>query len=156
MKHKFRKYTEEQLKQAIQSSQSISQILTKIGLAPKGGNYRVINNYINENNIDIKHFVGKSWNKGKTFGPKHSTKDYLSNLYPIGSHKLRKRLLSEKVFEPKCSNCELTTWLNKPILLELEHKDGNHKNNQLINLCLLCPNCHAFTSTYRGKNKKKS
>ena len=40
------------------------------------------------------------------------------------------------------------------ISLELDHKDGNNKNNKLSNLHYLCPNCHALTETYRGKNKK--
>ena len=38
-------------------------------------------------------------------------------------------------------------------VLELHHIDGNHSNNELSNLTLLCPNCHALTDNYRGKNK---
>lgn len=52
-----------------------------------------------------------------------------------------------------CFDCGNTTWLNKPIPIELEHIDGNHKNNNLENVKLLCPNCHALTPTYKGKNK---
>jgi 5-methylcytosine-specific restriction endonuclease McrA len=48
----------------------------------------------------------------------------------------------------------LSSWLNQPIPLELDHIDGNNQNNQLNNLRLLCPNCHAQTSNYRGKNIK--
>jgi predicted HNH restriction endonuclease len=43
---------------------------------------------------------------------------------------------------------------SKPIPLELHHKDGNRYNDQLENLILLCPNCHAFTENYRAKNIK--
>jgi len=38
--------------------------------------------------------------------------------------------------------------------LELDHIDGNNKNNTLKNLRWLCPNCHSMTSTWRGRNKK--
>jgi predicted HNH restriction endonuclease len=38
-------------------------------------------------------------------------------------------------------------------VLELEHKDGNGENNDLKNICLLCPNCHSQTATYKNKNK---
>lgn len=53
----------------------------------------------------------------------------------------------------KCSVCSITEWNNKKIDLELEHKDGNFKNNKSKNLCLLCPNCHSQTETYKAKNK---
>ena len=38
------------------------------------------------------------------------------------------------------------------IPLEIHHIDGNHKNNKLENLQILCPNCHSLTTNYRGKN----
>lgn len=41
----------------------------------------------------------------------------------------------------------------KDIVLELEHKDGNSQNNSKENVCLICPNCHSQTPTYKGKNK---
>lgn len=43
--------------------------------------------------------------------------------------------------------------MGQPIPLELDHIDGNHQNNALQNLRLLCPNCHALTPTFRDKNK---
>ena len=36
--------------------------------------------------------------------------------------------------------------------MEVEHIDGNYKNNNEDNLILLCPNCHSLTSTYKGAN----
>ena len=51
-----------------------------------------------------------------------------------------------------CSNCNLTSWMENDIVLELEHKDGNSENNTIDNLCLLCPNCHSQTKTYKGRN----
>ena len=53
----------------------------------------------------------------------------------------------------QCECCKNTMWMNKQILLELEHVDGNFKNNKIDNLKLLCLNCHGMTSTYRAKNK---
>ena len=65
--------------------------------------------------------------------------------------KLRKRLIREGFFEHKCYKCKNSKWNNKDIPLELEHKDGDHSNNNLNNLTLLCPNCHAQTPTYRRR-----
>lgn len=92
--------------------------------------------------------------KSKASGTKIPLWDILEGLHPqYQSNKLRIRLLEEKVFEHECASCKLTTWLDQPIPLELEHKDGDHTNHLVANLELLCPNCHALTETYRGKNK---
>lgn len=54
-----------------------------------------------------------------------------------------------------CWRCKNKEWNGLPIPLELEHKDGNGFNNTKENLEILCPNCHAQTPTYKGKNKGK-
>jgi hypothetical protein len=56
----------------------------------------------------------------------------------------------------QCEECKNTTWLNKPIPLELHHKDGDSTNHSNENVKLNCRNCHAFTDTFCGKNKGKS
>ena len=53
----------------------------------------------------------------------------------------------------KCESCFNELWLNKPIPLETHHINGDAKNNSIDNLQLLCPNCHAMTNSYKGKNK---
>jgi hypothetical protein len=68
------------------------------------------------------------------------------------SHRVMKRYLISK-FGTKCLNEDCGWDWAKPSIIELEHKDGNHSNNKLENLTLLCPNCHANTPTYRNKNK---
>lgn len=150
---KLRKYTLDQLKEAVANSFSKRQVLDKLGITPAGGNYATLRKAIDVFQIDTSHFKGNGWSKGKTFGPKRCIEEYLNNKYPITSHRLRLRLLSEGIFPHQCQNCGLTEWLGDPIPLELEHIDGNHQNNNLDNLSLLCPNCHAKTPTYRGKNK---
>ena len=81
--------------------------------------------------------------------------DYLQNSRDIQSNKVRVKLLKEGYKEYKCESCGLTEWLDEPIPLELHHKDGDRFNNTLENYLLLCPNCHAFTENYRGKNVKQ-
>lgn len=53
----------------------------------------------------------------------------------------------------KCSICSIESWNDKPIRLEVEHINGNSEDNDPENVCLICPNCHSQTDTYKGKNK---
>lgn len=147
------KYSVDDLKNAVKDSRSIAQVLTKLGIVPAGGNYQTVKRRITKYSIDTSHFGGQSWNKGKTLGPKRPLGFYLKNNSVVQSFRLKRRLLQENIFEHKCCNCSKKTWLNQKIPLELHHIDGNHNNNELSNLTLLCPNCHALTDNYRGKNK---
>jgi 5-methylcytosine-specific restriction endonuclease McrA len=68
----------------------------------------------------------------------------------ISTQTIKKHLLNEN---PSCSSCGISNWNNLPLVLELEHKDGNAENNQPSNVCLICPNCHSQTPTYKNKNR---
>ena len=152
MKHS---YTIEEFKSAVQGSYSIAQALTKLGVAPKGGNYRVFKKFEKLYEIDTSHFTGQGHLKGKTHNFNTiPLEEILVKNYEYSSNKLRKRLINEGIKEYKCECCGLEEWLGDPIPLELDHIDGDHYNNILENLKILCPNCHAKTPTYRGKNKK--
>jgi len=80
--------------------------------------------------------------------------EYLTNSASIQSYKLKNRLLKDGVFAHKCTGCCRAKWLGRPVPLELDHINGENKDNRLENLRLLCPNCHALTTTYRSKNRK--
>lgn len=150
------KHTKEDYIKAAQNSFSIAQMCVELGVKPIGGNYQTIKNKIKEYNIDISHFTGRAWNQGKRYRminkPK-SLKKILKENSPYQSFKLKERLLESGLKERKCECCNNTEWLGKPIKLELHHINGNHDDNRLENLQLLCPNCHAYTDTYRGRNK---
>jgi hypothetical protein len=148
----MQKYTDEDLIEAVRDSYSIRQVIIKLGRKPGGGNYKTVKKKIHDLKLDTSHFTGKLWSKGRTLSPKRNINCYLSNEYPIQSHNLRLRLIREGFFDYKCYNCLNELWMGEPIPLELEHINGNHLDNRLENLTILCPNCHALTPTYRGKN----
>ena len=152
IKGKNRNYSLEEFQQICNESESVREVVQKLGYAPNGGGTAArVKRDIEDNNIDISHFTGQAHTKniGKYKTP---IEDYLTNKVKITSHKLRLRLLKEGIFEYKCACCGNSEWLGQPIPLELNHKDGNKDNNNLDNLELRCPNCHYFTETYKTKN----
>lgn len=53
----------------------------------------------------------------------------------------------------QCEMCKFKEWGGKPILLILDHIDGNSENFGLDNLRIICSNCDTLTPTYKGRNK---
>lgn len=64
----------------------------------------------------------------------------------------RSRCIAEQ--KGACNKCGLSKWLGHDIILELDHKDGNHANRSRENYEAVCPNCHSITPTWRGRNKR--
>ena len=148
----LRKYSIRQLRAAIKTSVSIRQSLQKLGVKAVGGNYYTFHKAVRHFGLDTSHFTGMNLKGRKLPLKRKPLTDYLVKDSTIQSNKLRRRLLEQKIFKSRCSNCGRTTWLGSRIPLELDHRDGNHRNNELTNLRLLCPNCHALTPNYRGRN----
>ena|ERR1039458_9465842 len=151
-----RSWTDEQLIAAVKTSYSYRNVIKLLGLVPAGGNYEQLKKYIIELNLDTAHFTGKGWNIGLHFVP-HPAQP-IGKILVKGSHPqsygLKKRLYIEGLKTPKC---ELCGWSKQAddgrIPVELDHINGDHYDNRLENLRVLCPNCHSLQSTHRGKNK---
>jgi len=142
---KWEKYTDSELLTIINASKSIREVAEKIGYAPDGGSgIRAIKEMIQQKHFDTSHFLGQGWNKDNfdysRFSENNNVKprNALSALVALRGY--------------KCEECQNTEWNNNPIPLEVHHIDGNHLNNDLSNLQLLCCNCHALTKNFRGKN----
>lgn len=133
-----KKYKKEDLENIVKNSMSYAEIMRKLG-KKGGGSQAILINAIHYYHLDISHFSGQAWSKGK------SVKDN-----PKNKRTWKKKLLFERGH--KCENCKRTHWINNTsIPLELEHIDGNNKNNVEDNLKLLCSNCHSQTKTWKRK-----
>ena len=154
---KNRSWTDEQLEEAVAVSKSYRAVLILLRLIPAGGNYEQIKRRVRELKLSVEHFTGKGWNVGLKFIPKvaRPLEEVLVLNGTAQSYLLKKRLYAEGIKKPEC---ELCGWAQQAedgrIPVELDHINGDHHDNRLINLRVLCPNCHSLQPTHRGKNKK--
>jgi len=155
---KTRKWTTEQLREAVSTSTSYRQILFKLHLIPAGGNYDQIKKYIHELQLPTGHLKGKGWNKGmRGIGkPVLPLQAILCKNSLFQSYKLKKRLYEAGLKSKQCEECGWHDCSSDGrIPLELDHINGDHHDNRIENLRILCPNCHSLKATHRGKNRKK-
>lgn len=145
---KWEQFTDEQIQSFINNSRSVRELATKLGYASDGGgSIANVKAMLKQKQFDTSHFLGQSWHKDDfdytrfQYGKVINISDALNAIVAIRGR--------------KCECCQNTLWNNMPIPLEVHHLDGNHLNNQLENLQILCPNCHALTSNYKKKNKDK-
>lgn len=154
------KYSKELLEEAARESTSLAQMAERIGLAPIGGNYTTLKKKIQLFNIDISHFTGQSWNKGKSGIERTAIRpleEVLQNGVKYPSSLLRKRLVNAGIKSCQCERCKGThNILGEELSFELHHINGDHYDNRLENLQILCLDCHSKTDNYRGRNTKKS
>jgi hypothetical protein len=151
-----RKWEIKNLEDAVRKSISIANVLRLLGLKPRGSNYITIKKEIRNLGLDTSHFLGFAHLKGrkKSSVYKTMTKDLLVENSDAGSSCIKNRILKEKLIHYSCKECGLIDWLGKPIVLHLDHINGNNRDHRIENLRFLCPNCHSNTDTYCGKKNK--
>ena len=81
--------------------------------------------------------------------------EYIETGKQISSAKLKAKLIQDGLKTEQCELCGIIEWLGKKLPFELHHKNGNHFDNSLDNLQILCPNCHSQTDNFRSRNRTK-
>lgn len=152
---KYEKYTREILNKAVQQNHSIAGVMRTLGLRPAGGMHSHLSRRIKAFGIDTSHFLGQGSNRGPDHrGPKKLSWWEVLVLRANGrrqkAHVLRRALL-ETGREYRCAGlgCSLSEqWLGNPLVLHVNHKNGDWLDDRAENLEFLCPNCHSQTATY--------
>lgn len=141
----LQKFTLNEIKTICAKSQSYRQFALQLGYSENS--IDSVKKLIDKYQLDISHFKGQGWSKDSV---------------DMSIFQYNKSCKSDTMIRAltilrgwKCEKCGRTEWEGQKIPLCVHHIDGNHINNQIENLQVLCPNCHAQTDNYCGRNKNK-
>lgn len=145
----------ELVKKYLPISNSINNLCTKLGLKGVDGYYRKINKIIEKYKLSTEHFgtIKIERYSRSAFTAMSDEEFFVKDSHRNGSS-LIKRLVDSCYKEYKCENpnCGISEWDGKSLRLQIHHINGDHYDNRIENLQLLCPNCHSQTDTYGRRN----
>jgi len=144
------RYGEDELRDAVRSSSSLSDVLRRFGLRPAGGNHRQLRRWIEHWGISTDHFTGVP------ASPPRRERVPLSQVMVRGSSysrgHLKARLYDEGIKQRRCELCgQDELWRGERMALILDHINGVADDHRLENLRIVCPNCAATLDTHCGK-----
>lgn len=139
------------LRDAVASSRSFREVLRHLEWKDNESQRANLKKWIAGDGLSTAHFLGQSHQRGKrspTAKPPDKVLVQRDNGRRTGTRTLR-RALREAGVPEQCARCGVgAEWHEKPMTLEIDHINGDRSNNRRENLQLLCPNCHAITSTW--------
>ena len=139
----------EELIKLSQECSSLTEILRKQGKSASGAAISTLKSKLEE--YEIPYFFIRTKDVPKQI----PLFEILKKDRPYSSNKLKERLISEGLKENVCEICgQNSQWNGMPLTLQLDHINGDHNDNRLENLRILCPNCHTQTETFGNKRKK--
>lgn len=153
-----RTFTDEAAINAIRNTAitSISAVLRSIGVTTTSGTHHaLVKRIAAERGLTTAHWLGNGWAKGTLrLNLRKPIAESMKNWSRFNGAAARERLIRDGIKERRCERCKRRRWNGEPIPLTLHHVDGNRSNRTLENTQMLCPNCHAQTDNFAGKNKK--
>ena len=151
-------WTDAELVNAVAESKSFTGTLRLIGLVPAGGNFDTVRKHIQRLSLSTDHFLPHG-GSGLFLKLHHRRKLTEDEVFCENSHvsaQVARYARRYSIMPYICGICGNTGEHNgKSLQLQLDHKNGNRRDNRKENLWWLCPNCHSQTSTFAGRNQNK-
>ncbi|MEU6894243.1 HNH endonuclease signature motif containing protein [Streptomyces sp. NPDC046557] len=155
------RWTRTILEEAVKASGNMYEVLRRLGIEAVGGQHAHISRRVRALGIDTSHFSGPTRTDRMRENHRRRSADEIlreeraPHARRTPSAMLRRAMLDLGV-EDRCADCGTAPiWLGEPLPLEVDHINGDWRDNRAENLRLLCPNCHSTTDTYRGRGKAR-
>ncbi|GAA3147808.1 HNH endonuclease [Streptomyces echinatus] len=151
----------EELRAAVAEAISIAGVLRRLGRPDSGAQRAALRRWIAEEGLATTHLLGQGHQRGKPGVVAAKRHDEILVLHD-GKRRtktaLLRRALREVGVPEVCAECGTgPEWLGDPMTLEVDHINGDWGDDRPGNLRLLCPNCHATTSTWcRGGGRREA
>jgi len=159
MKANTTKYSKELLNELVKRHYNVADIIRELGLRVGGGSHNLVAKRIKDYGLDTSHFKNRGWSSTGANSRKHSITSFTKNVLCLDGAKWTSHALKQKLYEfglkqEICEKCSQgNVWNNKKLSMHLDHINGDHTDNRLENLRILCPNCHTQTDTYGSKKR---
>jgi len=142
----------EELASAVEAATSIAGVLAALGWSCTGAARARVQRGIEAHGLSTAHFKGQGHFRGARSPYRKTPAEILVTLAP-GSTRVRtallRRALDDLGVPHVCDECGIgDTWQGRRLVLEIDHVNGDWRDNREENLRYLCPNCHALTATW--------
>ncbi|MCX5390940.1 HNH endonuclease [Streptomyces sp. NPDC006482] len=150
----------DELRQAVAQASSVAGALRILGRPCTGQMRGLFHQWTEADDLDTSHFLGQAHQRGKQ-GPTPVKRPEDILVRHVRGRRTRTHLLRRALHESgvpeECADCGVgAEWLGKPMTLEVDHTNGDWGDDRIENLRLLCPNCHATTSTWCRGGKRSA
>lgn len=140
----------------VANATSVTQVLIALGLPTSGGSHTGIKSAITRLGLSTDHFTPT---QGLTAAANrhnrsaaHLQPEAVFSLDATCSQNHLRRLAQAHITPYACAECSCgPEWQGRPLTLQLDHINGNNRDNRRENLRWLCPNCHTQTRTWGKK-----